>query len=106
MKDTFSVAVITDYGWCETCHPLAVGVDRAIARSIERHFSKLCKWDDYNQTGTYVMMVSQQYCTNHEDFEKETTLDDQWDKEDIFEPSAEDLKEWQMASCGLCQERR
>ena len=38
----------------------------------------------------------------NEDFEKETSIEDMFDDDyDIFEPSAEDLKEWQMASCGL-----
>lgn len=102
MKDTFTVALMTDYGWTETCHPLAVGVDKATAKSIYRHFNKLCTWSDYSQTGTYVMMVSRTYCLNHEDFEHETTLEDEFEDYDIFEPSAEDLMEWQMASCGLC----
>ena len=101
MQDTFTVARMTDYGWCETCHPLAIGVDKATAKSIYRHFNPLCKWSDYSQTGEYVMVVSQQYCTNHEDFEKETTIEDAFDEYDPFEPTAEDLKEWQMASCGL-----
>lgn len=70
MQDTFTVALMTDYGWCETCHPLAIGVDKATANSIYRHFDKLCG------EGEYVMVASQQYCTNHKDFEKEVTLDD------------------------------
>ena len=108
MKDTWSVAILTDYGCCETCHPLVVGVDRATAKSVYRHFHKLCHYDDYRQTGDYVMMVSQDFCLNHEDFEKETTFEglmyDENDlkfEEDIFTPSEEDLREWQMASCGL-----
>lgn len=76
MENTFTVSLMTDYGWCETCHPLAIGVDKATAKSIYRHFNSLCNWNDYSQTGEYVMMVSQQYCLNHEDFEKETTIDD------------------------------
>lgn len=102
MKDTFTVAIITDNGYFETCHPLAIGVDSATAKSIYRHFNPLCNWNDYSQTGEYVMVVSRTYCTNHEDYEKETTLEDVFDEDDIFEPSAEDLREWQMASCGLC----
>ena len=69
--DTYVVSMITDYGWGEDIHPLAVGVCKAVAKSIKRHFNKLCKWDDYSQTGQYVMMLSRTYCTNHKAFEKE-----------------------------------
>lgn len=67
-NDTFTVALMTDYGWTETCHPLAIGVVKAIAKSICRHFDKVCGMDQY------VLMVSRTYCTNHADFEKETTI--------------------------------
>jgi hypothetical protein len=68
--DTFTVSLMTDYGWTETCHPLAVGVDKATAKSIYRHYNRPLKWN----SSTYVLMVSRKYCTNHEDFEKETTI--------------------------------
>ena len=44
----------------------------------------------YSQTGTHVMMVSRTYCLNHEDFEHETTLEDEFEDYDIFEPSADE----------------
>lgn len=85
MEKTYVVSKMTDYGFGhETCHPLAVGVNKATAKSIYRHFDKLCKWNDYTQTGEYILMVSQQYCTNHEDFERETTLCSTSNEEDIF----------------------
>ena len=102
--NTYTVALMTSYGHMlgETCHPLAIGVDKATAKSIRRHFDKECTYDEYRDEGTYVVMVSRTYCMNHEDFEKETSIEDMFDDDyDIFEPSAEDLKEWQMASCGL-----
>lgn len=71
--DTFTVALMTDHGWAETCHPLAIGVDKAIAKSIHRHYDKKCKYGE-----TYVIMVSRTYCLNHEDFEKETTLEEEY----------------------------
>ena len=67
----YTVALMTDDGYTEHCRPLAIGVDRATARSIERHFEKQCTWSDYRQTGSYVMVVSRKYCTNHADFEVE-----------------------------------
>lgn len=71
IEDTFTVAFMTDYGYGEACHPLAVGVDKATAKSINRHFERETSWNDYTQTGTYVVMVSQTYCLNHEDYETE-----------------------------------
>lgn len=75
MGDTYTVSLMKDYGWCTTCHPLAIGVDKATAKSIFRHFDSLCKWNDYEQLGEYVLMVSRKWCTNHKDFEKEITLE-------------------------------
>ena len=74
MADTYTVAMITDYGWTETCHPLAVGVALPIAKSIYRHFNKLCSYNEYSGTGTYVTLISRTYCLNHADFESETTV--------------------------------
>lgn len=103
-EDTYTVALMTAYGpgFGEECHPLAIGVDKATADSVYRHFDKECHFSDSSQAGTYLVCVSQKYCTNHEDFEEEITWDDLMDEiYDPFEPTAEDLKEWQMASCGL-----
>ena len=103
-EDTYTVALMTAYGpgFGEECHPLAIGVDKATADSIYRHFDKECHFNDSSQDGTYLVRVSQKYCTNHKDFEEEVTWDDLMDDiYDPFEPTAEDLKEWQMASCGL-----
>lgn len=72
--DTFTVSLMTDYGYVATCHPLAIGVDKASAKSIYRHFQKKCHYNNFNQTGNYVVMISRKYCTNHSDYEKETTL--------------------------------
>ncbi len=77
IEHTFTVALMTDYGWTETCHPLAIGVDRATAKSIRRHYEKGCHYDDYNGTGTYIAVVSRIYCINHADFETETTLENE-----------------------------
>ena len=83
--DTYTVALMTDYGYGnESCHPLAVGVDHAIARSIKRHYDKTCHWSDYTQTGDYVTIVSRKWCTNHEDFEHEYTWDNDFDGEEAF----------------------
>lgn len=67
---TFTVSLMTDYGFTETCKPLAVGVDDATAKSIRRYYEKnVCDWSDYSQTGTYILVVCRELCTNHEDFE-------------------------------------
>ena len=92
--DTYTVALMTDYGWTEICHPLAVGVDKQTAKSIWRHFTKHCDWNDFTQTGTYVRMVSRTYCTNHEDFEKETTLYMEYEDEEPFERDEESNAEF------------
>jgi hypothetical protein len=68
----YTVALMTDNGYTEHCKPLAVGVDKAVANSIRRWFEKhICIWSDYSQTGSYVLVVSRQFCTNHADFEIE-----------------------------------
>ena len=65
-EDDYTVSIITDYEWTETCRPLAIGVTKAIAKSISRHYTPMCS---SNQT---VMIISRVYCLNHEDFEKNT----------------------------------
>ena len=70
-NDDFTVSIVTDYEWTETCQPLAIGVDEASAKSIRRHYTPKCSM---NQT---VMIISRKYCLNHEDFEKVSTLLDE-----------------------------
>lgn len=69
----YTVSIITDYGWIETCKPLAIGVSKAVAKSIRRHYDKFCSYSDYRQSGTYIMVVNRKYCVNHADFEVDTT---------------------------------
>lgn len=90
--ETYTVALMTDHGWCETCHPLAIGVDNATAKSIKRHFDKLCEFDNYTQTGQYVMVVSRVWCTNHEDFEHETSI---YNEDDEVEHFKKEVLAWQ-----------
>ena len=68
----WTVSIITDHVWTETCRPIAIGVDKAVANSIERHYRKVLKYNDYTQTGQYVVKINRTYCLNHEDFERNT----------------------------------
>lgn len=69
-EDDFTVALMTANPFEEHCKPLAIGVTEAIAKSIRRWYHKhICEWSDWSQTGSYVMVVSRVYCTNHKDFE-------------------------------------
>lgn len=45
--------------------------DYECSKSIYRHFNKLNRdlWNDYNQTGIDLNIISRIYCTNHDDFE-------------------------------------
>ena len=74
-NDTYTVSIMTSYGFTETCHPLVVGVDKAVASSVHRHYRKLCSFDDCSQTGQYVVMINRTWCINHADFEHETSLE-------------------------------
>ena len=71
----YSVALMHDNEFETTCHPIAVGVEKCVARSICRHFQKIIYrlglWSDYHQTGYYMMMTDREYCLNHEIFEHE-----------------------------------
>lgn len=75
MADTYSVALMYDGQFETHCHPMAVGVEKCVAKSIYRHFQKIIYrlglWSDYSQTGYYMTMNSQTWCLNHADFEEE-----------------------------------
>lgn len=65
----YTVTIITDNGWSETSNPIAIGVTRAVANSIRRHFEKVLKYNDYTQTGQYCTVINRDYVINHSDFE-------------------------------------
>lgn len=72
-EEQFSVYIQNDFGCFSDIIPVAVGVDKASANSICRHYNTLfdrqgvgTKWDG---TGLYCSFVSRKWCINHEDFE-------------------------------------
>lgn len=52
-------------------------MDYRSAKTYLKHFNKLNfdLWSDKEQTGTYCMIVSRNYCTNHFDFEHDYNLE-------------------------------
>lgn len=77
--DGWTVSLCEEFGGLGmTCHPIVIGVDKAIAKSIERHYEKrkLLSWSDITQTGSFLELVPRKCCLNHADFEKEITFDD------------------------------
>lgn len=105
MAKGYTVSLMNDIGWTESCHPLAVGVEKCVAKSIYRHFEKVIRrlglWSDYNQTGYYVMMTDRKYCINHKDFEVEsgtpkarmTEIEAEWENRNVEDATAE--PEWE-----------
>ena len=75
MTKGYTVSLMNDLGWTETCHPLAIGVDLATAKSIKRHFKKSCTYCDWTGLGSYVTIISREWCTNHAYFEVERNID-------------------------------
>ena len=58
---------------CIAQKPVAIGIDKASAKSIHRHLKRKYKdkWSDMDQSGIYVMSISREFCSNHADFEHE-----------------------------------
>ena len=66
----YAVAILVDNGFMsDTIIPIIHNVNRAVARSIARHYNRIIDREKGNpMNNTHCMIISQDYCTNWRDF--------------------------------------